>query len=344
MVTNRIAVAGGVSPRFSASDEGTLVVQSGEKRSGEYRALWVDRSGQETPVDTAWSFRPIVFGFNVGWSLSPDGTSLAIGLAGSQLAPSDIWLKQLPAGPLTRLTFDSVPSHRPRWTPDGRAITYVSGGALRQRRADGSGPDSVLLEEPELGAGAWSPDRRWLLARVGPFGNTDIVGLRPGIDSTPRALVASRFNEGGFAVSPDGRWLAYESNESGAVEIYLRPFPATDQSKRKISVSGGCSPLWNRNGRELFYMTPARMMTVVAVGPGPDPKLGAPRGLFRLSGDFYGGVVDNYTPYDIAPDGARFLMAKQIDATSGSTATLIVTENWVAGLARERPPGTDRPR
>jgi len=332
------------TPQFSVSARGTLVTQMQDRRSSEYQAVWVDRQGRESLVDPTWIFRPIVWGSNVGWALSPDGSALAIGLASQDYQDysltsdgSVIWMKRLPAGPLARLTFDSGPTTRPRWTADGRTVVYVVGiDGVRQRRADGSGSDSVLYRGSAASEAAWSTDRRWLLVRqfaAGGTGGRDILGFRPGIDSALRPLVATKYDESALALSPDDRWLAYESNETGQTDVFLRPFPNTEAAKWQVSVAGGFAPLWARNGRELFYMTPVRDMMAVSVTPGPTPGLGTPRKLFRLSDDFWGGSPEFYTPYDVAPDG-RFLMAKRVGGAAGSTTSLVVAEHWFSELAR----------
>ena len=129
---------------MAISSTGTLVMQAGGRVGGvlaRYQMVWVDRAGAATPVDTAWTFNLTQSGANVGWALSPDGSRLAIGLNTS--SGDDIWIKQLPTGPLSRLTLDSIAEQRPRWTPDGQSVTYLINATtlhvLRQRRADGTG-------------------------------------------------------------------------------------------------------------------------------------------------------------------------------------------------------------
>jgi serine/threonine-protein kinase len=319
---------------------GTLVMRRGasQTRGDDFTMVWVDRAGHEQPADSAWRFNLGGWGQgNVGWALSPDGKRIVIGLATE--SGDDIWVKQLPAGPATRVTFDSVIVYRPRWSADGRRVTYVRGDALYETSADGTGKPRLLLSSPDqVFEGAWSADGRWIVARTrgGPAArlNRDIVGLHVG-DTAARPLVASKYDESGFALSPDGKWIAYESDETGREEIYVRPFPNTDGGKWQVSTSGGVSPLWARNSHELFFVSGAREMTAVAIGSAP--PFGQPRPLFRLSQDYHGADAhdpDFYTPFDIGPDG-RFLMAKRVRSATVNDEPLILVDNWFTELRRK---------
>jgi eukaryotic-like serine/threonine-protein kinase len=335
----------GLARNVSASSTGTLVLEVGGPTVGgsgqRHTLVWVDRTGTQRPVDTAWTFRLSRAGGNVGWSLSPDGTRLAVGL--NTDAGDDIWIKELPAGPLSRVTVDSANEARPRWTRDGRSVTYLSqGGELRQRRADGTGG----TENPLAPAGRvkdpirearWSPDGRWLVIRTGgsaasQAGGRDILGLRPGIDSAPVPLVAqSGVDESAPALSPDGRWLAYESDETGRSEIYVRPFPATDSGKWQVSTNGGQAPLWAHSGRELFYVDAERNMVAAPVQGGAEFRLGARRTLFNLGDDLYLVSGEYYTPFDLSRDDQRFLMARALRRAENTRSFLLV-ENWFEEL------------
>ncbi|HTS89873.1 MAG TPA: protein kinase [Gemmatimonadales bacterium] len=341
-VMDSIAMLEGVLPFFALSRTGTLVTRLGGPLSltERFTMVWLDRAGHETPVDSSWTFRLTDFGANYGWSLSPDGKQLAIGLATD--AGDDIWIKHLPRGPLSRATFDSASEYRPRWMPDGRYLLFGSNragagaGGLYMRRADGTGSDSLIWRAPRgVFEGQFSPDRRWLVFRtggtMGQSGGRDIVGIRPGVDTTPVPLVATPYDEEAIAISPDGHWLAYESNETGQTEVYLRPFPNTSAGKWQVSNGGGVAPLWARNGHELFYMDANREMTVTTVGSGAEPALGPRRALFRLPDDVYMSLTEFYTPFDVAPDG-RFIMARSVSQPGTAQAPLIVVDNWFTEL------------
>ena len=340
-----VVVLTGVYPLIGLSRSGTLVKQIGTPLELLQRLemVWVDRSGRESLVDSGWTFRSIDFGGNHGWSLSRDGTRLAIGLATD--AGDDIWVKRLPRGPLSRVSFDGASEYRPRWMPDDRTLMFgsnrispVSNG-LFSRRADGTGADSVLVRAEQAGIfeAAWSPDRSWLLFRIGgtvaQVGGRDIVGIRPGIDTAAVPVVATQFDEASFAISPDGRWLAYESNETGRTEVFLRPFPNTNDGKWQMSNGGGIAPLWARNGRELFYVNTDRDMMAVSIASGAEPGIGERRRLFHLRSELTLGSNENYTPHDVAPDG-RFIMARRVPVSEGLEAPMIVVENWIEELKR----------
>ena len=340
-VLNNIALRGGIIPVVTTSSAGTLVMQIGTATGSQpdrYDLVWLNRSGARTPLDTSWSFRLSVAGGNEGWALSPDGTRLAIGL--NTDAGDHIWIRQLPTGPLSRLTFDSLAQQRPRWTPDGKSVTYIvpRTNSLNQRRADGTGTEQVLLRFPgNVTEGFWSHDGQWLVVRkggnVGQAGGRDIFGLRRGADTTLVPLAANPgFDESAPALSPDGRWLAYESDETGKTEVYIRPFPNTEAGKWQVSTNGGQAPLWSHSGRELFFVDGARNMVVATVAGGPTPGLGARRTLFRLGDDLYLSNAEHYTPFDISHDDTRFLMARRVTAAQQATPTFLLVENWFEEL------------
>jgi eukaryotic-like serine/threonine-protein kinase len=336
-------VGAGVLLRVSRT--GTMVMRTGSTAaSDDFEMVWMDRDGRATPVDMGGPVRIDDGNANAGWSLSPDGRRLAIGLlTGSGL---DIWVKELPAGPLSRVTFDSAADIRPRWLPSGREITYVAirgtGLDLRRVRADGTGGDEVLARHADgIFDGTVTADGQWIVARVrGGLGRQarDIIGFRRG-DTAAVPLVATPFDESAVALSPDGRWLAYESDETGRREVYIRPFPATDRGKWQASTSGGYAPLWARNGRELFFVDAERRMTAMGFTPGTPPLLGARRTLFPLAAEAYLSDDDYYTPWDVNADGTRFIMARRRTAAGPSAAPLVVVEHWFTEL-RQRMEGS----
>jgi eukaryotic-like serine/threonine-protein kinase len=216
---------GGFSTTLQLSNSGTLVYTTGAAARPR-QPVWVSREGLETPVDSSW----VPPGTITAASLSPDGTALAaeIVLNGN----SALWIKQLPSGPASRVTFGDTANLRPTWSGDGRSLIYIgnagaNGGQLMRRRADGTGIAQVLVKSPFAFAQAReTKDGKWLLARRSflEVGAGDIYGVRAG-DSTLTPLVTGPASEIEPMVSPDGRWLAYASNESGQPEVYVRPFP-----------------------------------------------------------------------------------------------------------------------
>ncbi len=341
-VLDRIMTGVNGAPTFAVSAEGTVFTRAGGTANAQrlYELAWLDRSGRRTPADSSFRFALTALGgSNAGWQLSPDGSRVVMGL--NTDAGDNIWVKQLPRGPVSRVSFDSTGGMRPRGSRDGRFVTYIGrSGVLIRRRADGTGSDEQLIrvKDASILEGVFTPDEKAIVFRsgggVGP-GGRDIMIASTGKDSVPRPLIASRqFDESGIAISPDGRWIAYEGDEAGRSEIFVRPFPDVDSGKWQVSSSGGRSALWSRSGRELFFVNAAREIVVVAVAPGAAFNSGEPKTLFKLPGEYYLDDPNNYTPFDISPDGQRFLMARQVQASDVHIAPLVVTENWFAELKR----------
>ena len=329
-------------PMIDLAPDGTLIARRGRGTSAaRYTLVLVDRRGAELPLDTTFVFRHVVAGGNAGWAVSPDGRHLAIGLATE--SGDDVWLKTLPAGPLTRLTFDTLAEVRPRWSRDGRWVSYTAmlqgPSGLARRLADGSGRPQWL--RPLMSNGVYEHAMlgdTLAIVRIGGITNSvggrDISLLRPG-DTTARPIIASpRYDERAFQLSPDQRWIAYESDESGATEIYVRPFPNVDDGRWQVSTGGGRAPLWSRDGRELYWVDAARTMVGAAVAPtATAPGLGARRALFRLRDEWYLPDRENYTPFDIMPDG-RFVMARRLPDQAAPLGRLVVIEHFLDEVER----------
>ena len=242
----------GNSPSFALSETGTLAYISGAgggpgagQRQGGI-PVWVDRDGSFQPVDPNWAG---------GWTfpaISPGGTQLAVGQGNEH-----IWVKQLDNGPLTRLTLEGTVNYRASWTPDGRSVVFPSnrGGEdlfdmnVYSKRADGSGNAEVILDRERGVADAfWSPDGDWLVFRTSnagseqvAYGGGDILALGAGEGTEPVSLVATPDGDYAPNLSPNGRWLAYISAESGQYEVYVRPFPNAADARWPISTAGGVS-------------------------------------------------------------------------------------------------------
>ena len=232
----------------------------------------MDRTGGAAPVDSAWDPQGILNSV----AISPDGKALAVGLIRG--AAEDIWVKQLPAGTFSRVTFGMI-HRRVSWRPmAARCSTWPGRRAAGPGRCPGRRHRhaSESLSPPHgLRSGALSRDGRWLLLRrvVNEEGNGDIYALKRG-RLHPVPLLTSPARETSPALSPDGKWLAYVSNESGKPEVYVRPFPDVGSAKWQVSLSGGFTPVWAHNGRELFYPDGTRAMVAVTVQPGPTFTVG----------------------------------------------------------------------
>ncbi len=328
---NPVTIAQGVrvganqASDFDVLADGTLVYVTGS--SGLDRELvWVDRQGKVTQVDPSWRGRF----YHV--ALSPDGTRVAVSQeTGNKI---DIWVKQLDRGPSLKLTFDGSINQYPVWTPDGRSITYEGNARndddIWTKRADGSA-QAVLQADTKfrLGEPLWSHDGKWLIIRSSTLeaGNGDIYAMRPGIDSAPVALITTTFMERHPALSPDGHWLAYASNETGRDEIYVVPFPNVGSAKWPISTQGGSEPVWAHSGRELFYRGSGTLNSV-AVTTGARFSVGATTPLFTSIGIFPGGA--NHQGYDVAPDDKRFLFPRILGSPAESK--IVFVENFLEEL------------
>jgi Tol biopolymer transport system component/tRNA A-37 threonylcarbamoyl transferase component Bud32 len=320
---------GGFNVDLSLAGNGTLAYTTGGTL-GSRRAVWVSREGGVSPTDAGWDPQGVI----ETASLSPDGKAVAVGL--SREGRRDIWVKQLPEGPFSRITFGDTSSVRPAWSPDGREVLYVSDrsgsgvGPAYAHRADGTGVARLLFASPVLDIGeiVASRDGRWLVFRTVPpgAGTPDIMGLQAG-DTTLVPLVATPAAERYPALSPDGRWLAYASNESGAPEIYVRPFPQTATAKWQVSTVGGREPAWARSGRELFYLNGKNEMVAAEIQTGTTFSVGKQRVLFPASDFARPGPVPSFS---VGPDDKRFLMVREGEASQQSE--LIVAENWLEEL------------
>ena len=334
-LSESVGITGGTVP-FALSLDGTMtMLVGGANGSGISQELvWVDRTGREELVDSAMSpVRMVITGTNHGWSISPDGARVALGLNTS--SGDDIWVKQLPRGALTRVTMDAVGEFRPKWSADGQRITFGTATDWRVRRADGTGRDSVMLagqsNEVKL-----SPDGKWLLIRAGAAssvsGGRDILAMRIGADSAPRPLLAAAtYDETAPSLSPDGNWLLYQSDESGRREIFVRPFPDVDRVRVQVSVEGGEAPLWSRDGREVFFLSSDRRMMAASFTGAATPTVTTPRALFTVPRALLAVETAYTTPWDVAADG-RFLMMRMVGQSEGSAPVPIITYNLFTEL------------
>jgi len=304
--------------QFSFSDSGTFVYVAGSAVSSDVSIYWMDAAGKFTPL------REIPGNYNDP-AISPDGKRLAMEITNGNR--TDIWVYEWERDTLTRLTFKGDSNIRPVWTPDGQRIVYRPAekgavGNLWWIRADGGG-DAQRLTESNYGQvpWSWSPDGKTLaFYQNNPITSWDIMtmpvegsektGWKPG---QPKPFVNTSAREMYPAFSPDGRWIAYMSTESGSPEIYVQPFPGPG-GRWQISTGGGGFPAWSRNGKELFYRTnDSRIMVVGYTSSGDSFHADKPR--LWSPGQFTDrSVFSNYSPH---PDGKRFAVLK---AGNGETA------------------------
>ena len=329
---------------FTVSRNGRLLYSTGISGGPNRQLVWVTRDGEVTPVDATWTFTR--GDDNLSWKISPDGSRVV--LREMNDGSYDLWVKELDDGPRSRLTFDEAGDYYPQWTPDGESITYVSGTPtglnVYTRRADGTGePEELVDADQSMALGYWSPDQEWLILRsttgAGNVFGRDIMVMQTGVDEAPRPLIAEEYDEMDPALSPDGRWLAYASNETGRYEVYVRPFPNVDTGRWQISTRGGNSPTWTRDGREIFFSDENDNMVVARVdGSGAAFAAESPQILFATPEDF--DLGDLGVPFDVSPDGQRLMMARVVrdETMAASGLPDFVLVNNFGQLLRERVP------
>jgi Tol biopolymer transport system component len=302
----------------SGSDDGLLVFGSGE--SADLQLVWMDRAGKQVSTITD-KFN------NLQWAgLSPQGDRAALQI---DMGQNDIWVLDLARGVRTRLTFGPIANVGPVWSPDGKWIAYISarenGFNIYRKPADGSGAEELLLTGDMQGmrASDWSRDGKYIFySRAISGGPTQEIWVVPlGGDRKPRQVLP-RGSEA--RLSPDGHWLAYQSSESGAVQVYVIAFGG-GQGKWQVSSNGGGRPQWSKDGKELYYMDPAYNLYAVPVkDTGSALQFGVPQTL-----------VSNWSApqvfYDVAPDGKKILLDRVSQQVSQSVT---VVTNFAAELKK----------
>jgi Tol biopolymer transport system component len=314
--------------QYSLSATGSLIYIPGGVQADQRRLVWVTRNGAEQPV--AAPARAYVYP-----RLSPDGQRVGVGITEEE---TQNWLYDFSRETLTRFTFGGSVNQNAVWTPDGKWIAIQSNreGPLNifWQRADGSGGlEHLITSEYDNFPVSWSPDGQLLaFAEVHPTTGYDIWVLRMS-DRKAQPFLRTPFNESNPRFSPDGRWLAYISDESGRFEIYVQPYPGPG-GKWQISTEGGAEPMWNPNGRELFYRSGGKMMAV-DIATQPSFASGKPRMLFEGQYSPAPGATPNY---DVSPDGQRFLMLKPVEQAQAATQ-IVVVQNWFEELKQKVPTG-----
>jgi eukaryotic-like serine/threonine-protein kinase len=299
----------------AASNAGVLAYVAGQQ--GDWQFVWRDRAGR------ILGSLPDAGGVAM---ISPDGKSLAFHRAG------DTWVMEFARALANRLTFGRT-SQDPIWSPDGRYVAYAKAGVgIFRKLATGAGNEELLVASRTLAVPkSWSPDGNFLVyALIKPGTGADLMAISVNADRKPFPVVQANATADQGQFSPDGHWLAYTSNESGQAEIYVIPFPPTPGAKWMVSRGGGVQARWNRNGKELFYISSDSKMMSVAVATRPIFQSGMPHPLFQ-SDIVDTGIRNGPMSWDIAPDGNRFLI---ISPNTSDTPALNVTLNWRPDAAK----------
>jgi len=320
---------------FSVSDTGVLTYLSTGART--YQLNWFDRNGRQlgTVGDPALSL-PVQFHFQP--SISPDGKLVAVDLIDPSTKNNDLWTIDLARNVSSRFTFEPSDEGRPVWSPDGAWIAfdrranstayreiYIKpvGGAGKEKRILAVGGSTVVPMD-------WSSDGRLLLfLQNDPKTKQDLWVLPDPAgegDKKPVPFAQSKFNENNGAFSPDAKWIAYHSDETGKYQIYVQPYPPSG-SKWQISKDGGTQPRWRKDGKELFYLDPEARITSVEIKLGKSVEAGIPKALFPTR-------LNRRMGYSITGDGQHFLVPDVTGPIDSASASPVVVMNWTAGLQK----------
>jgi Tol biopolymer transport system component len=294
--------------------------------TGDTQLTWFDRTGRrlQTVGESAHEVHP---------QLSPDGKQVVVDRLDSQTGTYDLWLIELARGIPSRFTFDPRYDWYPVWSPDAARIIFSSDRDgvfnLYTKVASGVGKEELLLKSDQRKDPTdWSSDGRFLLFnQVDPKTGYDVWVLPdPGGGAgakRPFPFVHTEFTERDGAFSPDGKWIAYTSNESGKEEIYVQAFPESG-AKWQVSKGGGSRARWRRDGKELFYLASDRKIMAVGIGVDATFHAGLPEPLFESH------INDQFARFTVTADGQRFLLPVPVNEGSSEPATVVL--NWTKGI------------
>lgn len=326
-------------PNFAVSDEGSLVFLRSSAMTRERRLVWVDREGDE-------EFLPVATDWYSAVRLSPDGSRVALVVTQDELLASEIHILMLDRHALRRLTVDPGYEGIPRWTPDGARVAFASNRHgpfdLFWKASDGTGLAERLTDSPNDNP-PWtftSDGQRLILGDFHPNSGLDLHLITLNGSRETEVLLATEADEWKAELSPDNRWLAYQSDVSGVVEIYVSPFPTVEDGRWQVSDGGGTHPIWAPDGREVFYKAPGGRLMAVPIRTEPSVVIGRPSKIFDgliVQEDEAGDMHS----YDVAPDGRRFLVIREardaLDDPLAQLDELQVVLNWFEELERLAP-------
>ena len=313
-----VPVLDGVAGNLMLSNTGTLLYLEGNPSPGSQLVI-VARDGRVAPIDSTWRG-------NFGTlALSPDGKRVAASIFSD--GQEHIWIKPVAGGTPSRLTFGRSQNTTPTWTADGQSLLYTRfvGDTVEflTRRTDGAGAATKMRHAAEsVIESVASRDGNWLILREYRNGARDIYAMRTSGDTIEQPIVATSADDYSPTLSPDGKWLAYVSEESGRPEVWVCPFPDPQGSKWQVSPRGGWEPAWSHTGKELFFISPAQEMVAVDVSTTPSFASGPLRSLFSVAGY---RRHPTHRAYDVLPDDQRFVMIRGGASAGGE---LVQVDNW----------------
>lgn len=314
---------------FTLSENGLLAYQGGEASDAAMQLLWYDRTGKkvaETGTPGTY-FNPAV---------SPDGRKMAVAVSPAGSVTQNIWVFDLVRGIKTRLTFDPGIDREPTWSPDGKSVVFISDseGASHvfMKAADGTGRTTPLVvDNASEFLPSFSSDARYVVMQRGLTEGNPHFGIwaMPLFgDRKPFAAVEGQFDSIRPALSPDGKWIAYQSSEAGHPEIFVVPF-GRGGGKWLVSTNGGFWPRWRPDGKELFYISPDyKVMAAAITAQGMSLSVGKVEQLFQAYPAF---TATSF--YDVAPDGKKFIIISRAESQAAEPLTLVV--NWTALLNKQ---------
>jgi len=322
-LADRVAVTDRFIALFTVSSDGTLLLQRGAGFQLT-QLTWVDRSGRPggTVAPPGLFFCP---------TLSHDLKRLAVDISDTKDGQGDVWIYDLERNVSDRLTFDKANESSPLWTADDKRIVYylakLGNGNTYQIASGGTGQPAVLIDDDrDKRPTSISRDGEWIVlnsAGTGVTANTDIW-IWSASQKKTRPWLATPFVEQCAQLSPDAKWIAYQSDETGRSEVYVRAFP-DGEKKWRLSSDGGIMPAWRGDGAELYYVSLDQKMMAVAVTPGPDFEAAPPSLLFDAP-----VRIHATRQYDVTPDGQRFLLNRLVESDKIEPIALI--QNWQTRL------------
>jgi len=333
------AIAEGIQPegevgpssyaRFSVSDNGVLVYRAG---AGDLSVLtWFDRRGKQLRTVGPPAYYDQL-------ALSPDAQRIAMDRSDQSTFTNKIYVLETSSGAITRFTFGTATELGAIWSPDGSHIAFSSNRSgsygIYWKRSDGSADEESLVESSGVQTpDAWSPDGRYLVYdKVGPAIDFDLWILPMFGDHKPHVFLQAPGIQQHASISPDGHWIAYESDESGRFEIYVQSFP-NPGGKWQVTSEGGLQAQWRRDGRELFYLSPNKKLVSVATRESPTFSAGVPQPLFDAPISL-NGINDSRARYVFTPDGQRVLVVAARPESASASAIRVVLD-WPSSLRKK---------